>query len=147
MLEGLAALSDVETIAASEQRAARWLVDARGDGGGWGGAPGVSPSVEETALAVSSLSTWQRLPRSAPVRGIDEAVAGGVQWLVDATDGGRRAPTSGPIGLYFARLWYSEKLYPWAFALGALAVAERADPVRSSAPSDGHRERTACLVP
>ncbi len=126
VLEGLAALSDVETIPASEHRAALWLVDAQGDGGGWGGAPGVSPSIEETAVAVSALATWRRLPRAAPVRGIDDAISRGVQWLASATDGGRRAATA-PIGLYFAKLWYSEKLYPWTFGLAALAAAESAD--------------------
>ena len=126
VLEGLAVLSDVETIAAAEQRAARWLVDAQGDGGGWGGAPGVSPSIEETALAVSALATFGRLPRAGTVQRIDEALTRGAGWLIDATDRGRRVETT-PIGLYFAKLWYSEKLYPWTFALGALAAVESAD--------------------
>ena len=126
VLEGLAALADVEAIPESERRAARWLVDAQGDGGGWGGAPGISPSIEETALAVSALATYGRLPRAAAVDGIDKALTRGASWLIDATDGGRRAATT-PIGLYFAKLWYSEKLYPWTFALGALAAVESAD--------------------
>ena len=126
VLEGLAALSDAETIPASEHRAARWLVDAQGDDGGWGGAPGVSPSIEETALAVSGLATFGRLPRAAAVHGIDEASTRGASWLIDATDGGRPAAAT-PIGLYFAKLWYSEKLYPRVFALAALAAAEGAD--------------------
>ena len=126
VLEGLAALPAPETIPASERRAARWIVDAQGDDGGWGGAPGVPPSIEETALAVSALATFGRLPRAAAVRGIDEALTRGMCWLNDATDGGRRAPTT-PIGLYFAKLWYSEKLYPRVFALSALAAADRAD--------------------
>ena len=123
VLEGLAALSDVETIAASERRAARWLVDAQGDSGGWGGAPGGAPSIEETALAVSALATLGRLRRAAAVDGIDDASTRGARWLSAATDGGRRAETT-PIGLYFAKLWYSEKLYPWTFALGAWAAAK-----------------------
>ena len=122
VLEGLAALSDVETIPEAECRAARWLVEAQGGDGGWGGAPDVSPSIEETALAVSALATFGRLPRAATVRRIDEALTRGAGWLIAATDGGRRAETT-PIGLYFAKLWYSEKLYPWTFALGALAAA------------------------
>ena len=126
VLEGLAALSDIEGIPESEHRAVRWLVDAQGNGGGWGGAPGVSPSVEETALAVSALATFGRLPRALPIDAIDGAVTRGVSWLISATDGGRRAETT-PIGLYFAKLWYSERMYPWTFALGALAAVESAD--------------------
>ena len=118
VIEGLAALPGGETIPASEQRAARWLIAAQGGDGGWGGAPGVPPSVEETALAVSALATFGRLPRALPIDAIGGAVTRGVRWLISATDGGRRAETT-PIGLYFAKLWYSEKLYPWTFALSA----------------------------
>ena len=125
VLEGLAALPDAEAAPAAEGRAARWLVGAQGDDGGWGGAPGVPPSIEETALAVASLATYRRLPRGEGVRGLDTAIAGGVRWLIEATDGGRRAAPK-PIGLYFAKLWYSEALYPWIFALGALASARTA---------------------
>ena len=127
VLEGLAALSDAETVPAAERRAVRWLVDAQGDDGGWGGAPGVAPSIEETAAAVSALATFRQLPRAGPVAagsvpGLEGAVAGGVRWLIDATGGGRHAAPA-PIGLYFAKLWYSEALYPRIFALGALAAA------------------------
>ena len=122
VLEGLAALPDVEAIPTAEQRAIRWLVDAQGNDGGWGGAPGVAPSIEETALAVSALALCRRLPRTPAHPGVDAAVARGVRWLADATDGGRRTATT-PIGLYFARLWYSETLYPRVFALAALAAA------------------------
>ena len=127
VLEGLAALSDAETVPAAERRAVRWLVDAQGDDGGWGGAPGVAPSIEETAAAVSALATFRQLPRAGPlaagsVPGLEGAVTGGVRWLIDATGGGRRAAPA-PIGLYFAKLWYSEALYPRIFALGALAAA------------------------
>ena len=122
VLEGLAALSDAESIPAAERRAVCWLVDAQGNDGGWGGAPGVAPSIEETALAVSALAVCRRLPRTPSHPGVDAAVTRGVRWLADATDGGRRTATT-PIGLYFARLWYSETLYPRVFALAALAAA------------------------
>ena len=122
VVEGLAALSDAETIPTSEQRAIRWLVDAQGNDGGWGGAPGVAPSLEETALAVSALAVCRRLPRTRSHPGVDAAVTRGVRWLVDATGGGRRTATT-PIGLYFARLWYSETQYPRIFSLAALAAA------------------------
>ena len=123
VLEGLAALPDAEAVPEIEHRAVRWLVDAQGGGGGWGGAPGVTPSIEETAVAVSAVATWRRLSRAPADSRLDDAVARGAGWLLDATDGGRRAATT-PIGLYFARLWYFEVLYPRIFALGALAATE-----------------------
>jgi squalene-hopene/tetraprenyl-beta-curcumene cyclase len=50
---------------------------------------------------------------------IEEAVAGGVAWLIEKTQHGKSTPPA-PIGLYFARLWYFERLYPLIFALAAL---------------------------
>ena len=55
-------------------------------------------TIEETALAVAALG--------------DER---GARWLEARTD---FAPS--PIGLYFASLWYSEKLYPLIFTVAAL---------------------------
>ena len=127
VIEGLAALSDTETVPAVEQRAVRWLLDAQGDDGGWGGAPDVRPSIEETAVAVSALGTIRHSSRAVAVAGLDNAVGRGVRWLNDATDGGRRTDPA-PIGLYFAKLWYSEALYPSVFTLGALAAAATSDP-------------------
>jgi squalene-hopene/tetraprenyl-beta-curcumene cyclase len=43
----------------------------------------------------------------------------GVVWLIERVNAGRwREPS--PIGFYFARLWYYEKLYPMIFTVGAL---------------------------
>ena len=149
VLEGLAALCDAETVPATERRAVRWLVDAQGDDGGWGGAPGVAPSIEETAAAVSALATFRQLPRAGPVAagsvpGLEGAVTDGVRWLIDATGGGQRADPA-PIGLYFAKLWYSEALYPRIFALGALAAAETGAGLEETAAAcgDGSAQPTA----
>jgi squalene-hopene/tetraprenyl-beta-curcumene cyclase len=48
-------------------------------------------------------------------------VSRGVNWLLEATNGGAHTPAT-PIGLYFARLWYSEELYPTIFALNGLGT-------------------------
>jgi squalene-hopene/tetraprenyl-beta-curcumene cyclase len=45
-----------------------------------------------------------------------------VNWLLAATDEGRHLSPA-PIGLYFARLWYFEELYPVIFALRGLLSA------------------------
>jgi len=72
--------------------------------------------VEETALALHALAL--SLVRSEA----SEVVLGrGAEALLRLTDGGREAPAA-PIGLYFARLWYHERLYPRIFQTGALAA-------------------------
>jgi len=107
-------------------RAVRYLLDTRGADGGWGGAPGVGPSIEETALAVDALSRYLSPgfadEASLPPRAVRQAVCDGVVWLIERTNGGRDFPAA-PIGLYFAKLWYYEKLYPLIFTVAALSRA------------------------
>ena len=48
----------------------------------------------------------------------------GLAWLVEQVEkGGLWNPT--PIGFYFAKLWYFEKLYPMIFTVAALGRARR----------------------
>ncbi len=96
------------------RNAHRWLVGAQNPDGGWGGAPGTPSSIEETSLAIHALANENH-----------SAVERGARWLVEATDAGMRTPAA-PIGLYFARLWYFEELYPLIFAAGALIRARNA---------------------
>lgn len=101
------------------ERGAAWLCQAQNADGGWGG-DGTHSSVEETALAVEALSgTPADAARLAAARR-------GVQWLVEAVEADRHREAS-PIGLYFAKLWYYEKLYPSLFTLAALGRALRAE--------------------
>ena len=44
--------------------------------------------------------------------------------MIATTEEGARFDAA-PIGLYFARLWYSEELYPLIFTVGALELAHR----------------------
>jgi squalene-hopene/tetraprenyl-beta-curcumene cyclase len=98
-------------------RATRWLLDVQNGDGSWGGARGVDGSIEETALAVEALA------RS----GADaQAIRRGLAWLQAATSNGQRFPAS-PLGLYFARLWYSEELYPIIFTAAACEAAGNED--------------------
>ncbi len=99
-----------------------FLLGAQNADGGWGGAHEAPSSVEETALAVDALLAHNE---SGPT------VERGLVWLADAIEQGRHLQAA-PIGLYFARLWYSERLYPLIFAAGALGVAEAR---RREAPS------------
>jgi squalene-hopene/tetraprenyl-beta-curcumene cyclase len=93
-----------------------FLLLAQNADGGWGGAPGVVSSLEETGLALSALASFAS---DAEVAG---AMLRGVAWIVERTDAGRVTPAA-PIGLYFARLWYFERLYPLIFGVAALRAA------------------------
>ena len=107
--------------------------------GGWGGANSVTSSIEETALAVDALATWmlegltsrhgQTIVKTGGLGDatrvpVAEAACRGAEWLIRNTDHGRSTPAS-PIGLYFARLWYFEELYPLIFTLSALSKVSR----------------------
>ncbi|MBC8112844.1 MAG: squalene--hopene cyclase [Candidatus Saccharimonas sp.] len=93
------------------RRAISWLAAVQNSDGGWGGAAGTPSSTEETALAVEAL---------LPVVDCAETCQRGLEWLLTRVESGKfREPA--PIGLYFAKLWYFERLYPIIFAASALA--------------------------
>ncbi len=94
-------------------RGVEWLLAAQGDGGGWGGAPGVEPSIEETALALDTLASFRHHP------GVADAISHGVAFLTARIEAGDHERPS-PIGFYFANLWYHERLYPLVFSVAAL---------------------------
>ncbi|SMP46086.1 squalene-hopene/tetraprenyl-beta-curcumene cyclase [Neorhodopirellula lusitana] len=89
-------------------------------------------TVEETALAVECFtSLYSRMcavsggrndfldaPKSLTNRTRD-AILGGTAWLNEAI-ADKRHEAAWPIGFYFAKLWYYEKLYPTIFATAAL---------------------------
>jgi len=100
-----------------------YLMAVQNEDGGWGGARGVASTIEETSLAVDSLAgVLGRIcaleDAQLPVAQLERAVSKGANWLVERfADTGSVKPAA--IGLYFARLWYHEQLYPWIFAAGA----------------------------
>ena len=100
--------------ATARRRAAAWLIAHQHHDGAWGGGDNNSPpSIEETALAVDALCGITPPP--------NEAIDRGLAWLHTHSDGGRYLP-SAPIGLYFAKLWYDEQLYPLLFSCAAVAA-------------------------
>ncbi len=116
------------------EKAATWLLSAQNSDGGWGGDKSVASSIEETALAADALAesllspssgTFGACPprragrASSSSQAIQSAVSRAVSWLIEHTAGGTSVAAS-PIGLYFARLWYFEDLYPVIFTVSAL---------------------------
>jgi squalene-hopene/tetraprenyl-beta-curcumene cyclase len=150
----LLAYRDLGLIASEPaRRALRWLTEHAGADGGWGG-PAATPSrppqtsevletsevlaggvssVEETAVAVEALLAAEAGP------GPQSVVARGADWLIRAVESKRHREPA-PIGLYFARLWYYEKLYPLVFLVSALGQAMRCWP-----PAAGQHADTPAL--
>jgi len=96
-----------------------WLLSVQNADGGWGGDERVESSIEETAMAVDALAESFGASDAASSPAVGSALAGGVAWLIDNTR--NAAPIiASPIGLYFAKLWYFEELYPLIFAVSAL---------------------------
>lgn len=134
-MNGLPSPGEPERWLRAQQRALHWILSAQQASGGFGAAPGVSASIEETAMAVEVLATL-----GADLRGptSEAALRRGIDWLWAATDHGKRFPAA-PIGLYFARLWYSERLYPLLFTVSAMERWHGAARARAREPSrSGH---------
>jgi squalene-hopene/tetraprenyl-beta-curcumene cyclase len=120
----LLAYRDLGRLAGDEAQAGlRYLAKTQQPDGGWGGGPAAAEAgfpaqgstVEETALATEALLS--------AIEGPLEVAAGqGVAWLVRAVQDGRHTESS-PIGLYFAKLWYHERLYPLVHTVSALGSA------------------------
>lgn len=94
-------------------RGVEWLRRNQNGDGGWGGGSRTASSIEETSLAVEALLG------TGPN---DLAVQNGLHWLVNKVERGTFREAT-PIGFYFAKLWYFEKLYPLIFLCGCLREA------------------------
>ncbi len=81
-----------------------FLLEQQNPDDSWGGGKGVPGTIEETSLAVSALAGWDQ-----------DACISGLTWLEKHDD-----LKASPIGLYFALLWYDEKLYPLIYYTEAL---------------------------
>ena len=115
--------------------ATRWLLNAQHFNGAWSGGVCRDPSVEETALAVQGLAAVLHCDKlfddDLDRAEVLTAMRRGVDWLVVRVESGTwREPS--PIGFYFAKLWYYERLYPMIFTVGALrATTEAVDALQN----------------
>lgn len=104
-------------------RAVTFLLKAQRKSGGWGGGSFGPESIEETGLTILALVRFSKAypanPQSKP------AIERGLIRLLELTENGTSFPPT-PIGLYFARLWYFERLYPMIWTAAALREAGEA---------------------
>ena len=84
-----------------------FLLKQQNENGSWGGEFGVPGTIEESSLAISALIGKDQ-----------DAILKGFEWIENEYD--KNGLRSNPIGLYFAMLWYDEKLYPLIYYIEAL---------------------------
>ncbi len=109
----------------SFQRGLAYLLANQNADGGWGGGknshypgsdrslPVITSTIEETSVALEGILAGGGTKDSIP------SIMQALNWLCDAIQQDHHR-VSQPIGFYFARLWYHEKLYPLVFSMGAL---------------------------
>ena len=103
----LSCLAQVDPQGDSARRGRDWLLSAQRGDGSWGGGGNSPGSIEETGLALEALSQYTVTNA--------EVLAHGQAALQRMTLAGQQFPPA-PIGFYFAKLWYFERLYPLIFA-------------------------------
>ena len=108
---------------AAAQRGRAWLTKQQHADGSWGGgrsiterSPDLVGSIEETALALEILADGEDNSGDKSLTDM------GLRWLCDRVREKRYTQPS-PIGFYFAKLWYHERLYPQIFTAAALSRA------------------------
>lgn len=105
----LALDNECSIVKGMKQKGFDYLLNVQAENGSFGGFKNAPSSIEETALALKALS-----------ESLEHQVAANkaMNWLMANTNNGKEFKAT-PIGLYFASLWYSEKLYPLIFSLDA----------------------------
>jgi prenyltransferase beta subunit len=96
--------------------AQHYLLSQQNPDGSWGGAKDIHGTIEETSLAISALVEFN----------IDSCLKG-FEWLREKNYDNEL--NSAPIGLYFAMLWYDEKMYPLVLYIEALRRFLNINPV------------------
>ena len=94
------------------EKGVMYLLNTQQADGGWGGNKHVSSKITLTAKALGAIASFDfRKP----------VIDSGLNYLYTRYQEGTFYQAE-PIGLYFARLWYSEDLYNITFALNALTI-------------------------
>ncbi|MBI9019514.1 MAG: squalene--hopene cyclase [Phycisphaerae bacterium] len=96
-----------------------WLLANQNSNGSFAGVKGGPGTVEETAVVCQALGKLN----DGDDEQIQDALDRGLSWLKTATADGQNFEPS-PIGFYFAKLWYYEKLYPLIFSVAAFRQSQ-----------------------
>jgi squalene cyclase len=88
-------------------KAREYIKTQQNTDGSWGAGQSSAGTIEETSLAISTIANYN----------LDAAIKG-ITWIEKQIAENGIKPS--PIGLYFASLWYDEKLYPVIFYIEAL---------------------------
>ncbi len=129
------------------QRAMEYLQLQQNEDGGWGGGSSVEYARDRTKSTTKRLNGGQKLlssPAQPPfgshtstieetsiaLEGLmcsgqspyDASIMQALDWLAQTIQSGNLS-CAWPIGFYFAKLWYHERLYPTLFSLSALGAA------------------------
>jgi squalene-hopene/tetraprenyl-beta-curcumene cyclase len=116
----VSALAAADPTGTARRRGEAWLLANQHAEGGWGGGGASPASIEETGLALEALA------RSADPALVPALRRGLAALSALTADGSRFGPA--PIGFYFAKLWYFERLYPLIFAVAGAGRLARAAP-------------------
>jgi squalene-hopene/tetraprenyl-beta-curcumene cyclase len=124
VLVALRPLADrkLATVVRMQAKALTWLLRAQRADGSWGGDLDCHSSTEETALAMEALAASlgsPHLEKLLPRQRLEAALYNAAFWLCDQIETGCWMGPA-PIGFYFAKLWYFERLYPQIFTVAAL---------------------------
>ena len=114
----------------SAEKGLKFILKNQNNDGGWGSSKGIKSSLEETGLALDALSVFYDNKKEDEV--FQKAIKNALTYLdKEIVQNNNLAPS--PIGFYFAKLWYYEKLYPLTFitpGLERLSASRRLEDTR-----------------
>ena len=112
---------DLFTVKDSCNNGLNWLLGTQKENGTWGGDESAPATIEETALALDAIAGYAVMDGFSGdlTNAVKRSLERGAGALIEMINNHDTLPAS-PIGLYFAGLWYYEKLYPLIFSLSAL---------------------------
>ena len=96
-----------------------WLLSVQRTDGSWSGGVKGGSSVEETSLATGTLALFSKQTGESA-----NSIRHATDWLLRRIENDTWTQPA-PIGFYFAKLWYYERLYPMVFTVAALEAVAR----------------------